>query len=84
MSGDPYLIIESGVVTPGSMNRFLKGKMYSCCRKGHILLSTALHGLHFQPFIMDADTDICFTDELNVLLETKSDQLPLLLMGLSN
>ena len=33
---------------------------------------------------METDTDIDFTDELKVWLETKSDQLPLSLMGLSN
>ena len=33
---------------------------------------------------MDAHTDIDFTDELKVCLETKSDQLPLLLMELSS
>ena len=57
------------------MNRFLKGKMYNRCRRGHINLSTALHGLHFQSFLMDAHTDIDFTYELKVWLETKSNQL---------
>ena len=79
-SGGPYLLIESGVIAPGSMNRFLKGKMYNHCRRGHIMLSTALHGLHFQSFLMDTHTDIDFTDELKIWLETKSDQLPLSLM----
>ena len=36
----PYLPIESGVITPGSMNRFLKENMRNCCRRGHIILST--------------------------------------------
>ena len=79
-SGGPCLLIESSVIAPGSMNRFLKGKMYNHCRRGHIMLSTALHGLHFQSFLMDTHTDIDFTDELKVWLETKSDQLPLSLM----
>ena len=52
-SGGPYLLTESDVIAPGSMNRFPKGKMYNCCRRGHIILSTALHGLHFQSFLMD-------------------------------
>ena len=33
---------------------------------------------------METHTDIDFTDELKVWLETKSDQLPLSLMELSN
>ena len=83
-SGGPYLLIGSGVIAPGSMNRFLNRKMYNRCRRGHIILSTALHGLHFQSFLKDTHTDINFTDELKVWLETKSDQLPLSLMELSN
>ena len=63
-SAGPYLLIEFGVITPGSMNRFLKGKMYNRFRRGHIILSTALHGLHFQSFPMDTPLDIDFTDEL--------------------
>ena len=63
-SGGPCLLIESGVIAPGSMDRFLKGKMYNRCRRGHIILSTALHGLHFQSFPMDTPLDIDFTDEL--------------------
>ena len=50
--------------------------MYNRCRRGHIILSTALYGLHFQSFLMDTATDIDFTGELKVWLETKSDQLP--------
>ena len=83
-SGGPYLLIESDVIAPGSLSRFLKGKMYNRCRRGHIILSTALHGLHFQYFLMDTHTDIDFTDELKVWLETKSDPLPLSPMELSN
>ena len=33
-SGGPYLLIGSGVIAPGSMNRLPEGKMYNCCRKG--------------------------------------------------
>ena len=82
--GGPFLIIEPGVIAPASMNRLLKGKMYNRCRRGHITLSTPLHGLHFQSFLVDTNIDIDFTDELKVCLEAKSDQLPLSLMELSN
>ena len=83
-SGGPYLLIEFSVIVPGSMNRFLRGKMYNRCRRWHTILSTALHGLNFQSFLMDAPTDIDFSDELKVWLETKWYQLPLSLMELSN
>ena len=63
-SGGPYLLRESGVIASGSMNRFLKGKMYNRCRSGHIILSTASHGLHFQSFLMGTHK------ELKVRLET--------------
>ena len=36
--GGPYLPIESDVLAPGSINRFLKGKMYNRCRINHIIL----------------------------------------------
>ena len=83
-SGGPYLLIEPGVFAPGSMNRLLRGKMYNHCRRGHIILSTALNWLHFQSVLMDKHTDIDFIDELKIWLGTKSDQLPLSLMELSN
>ena len=38
--GGPYLRIESGVITPGSMNRFLKENMRNRCRRVHIISST--------------------------------------------
>ena len=66
------------------MNRFLKGKMYNRCRRGSIILSTALHGLHFQSFLMDTHADIDFIDKLKVWLETKSDQFPLSQIESSN
>ena len=53
-SGGPYFLSEAGVVDMGgSLNRFLKGKMYNRCRRGHLLLSSALHGLHFNRFVED-------------------------------
>ena len=50
-SGGPFILAEGNVVAMGSMNRFLKGKMYNRCRRSHMLLSTALHGLHLEAFI---------------------------------
>ena len=37
-SGGPYLLSEARVVAMGSLNRFLKGKMYNRCRRSHSLL----------------------------------------------
>ena len=42
----PFLLSESSVVTRGSKNKFLRGKVYDRCCHGHILLSAAIHGLH--------------------------------------
>ena len=47
-SGGPFVLTEAEI---GSMNKFLKGKMYKRCRRVHILLSTAMHSFHFQTFI---------------------------------
>ena len=33
------------------MNKFLKGKMYNRCRRGHTLLATAIRGIHFQQYV---------------------------------
>ena len=79
-----YLVAESGVTAPESMNRFLKGKTYNRCRRSYIILSIALHESHFESFLMDTHTDIDFTDKLKVWLGTKPDQLPLSRMELSN
>ena len=70
-SWGPYLLIESGFIDLGSMNRFCKGKRYYRCRRSHTILLTALHRLHFQSFLMVTHTDIYFTDGLKVWFETK-------------
>ena len=36
-SGGPYALSESDIVAVGSMNKFLKVKMYNRCRRGNIL-----------------------------------------------
>ena len=64
-SGGPYVMSEVNVVAPGSLNKFLKGKMYNRCRRVHILFSTALHSLHFQRFMADEE----FTDETKAVLK---------------
>ena len=49
-SGGPFVLSEQDIIASGSMTKFLKGKMYNRCRRAHILLYGALHGLHFQRF----------------------------------
>ena len=71
-----YLPTESGVIEPESMNWFLKGKMYNLWRWGHILLSTALHGLNLYSFLKGRHTDINFTDNSKVRSEIKLGQWP--------
>ena len=44
---------EANVVAVGSMKRFLKGKMYNRCRRGHLLLFSAFYGLYFKRFLED-------------------------------
>ena len=52
-SGAPYILGEPGVVASGIYSMNLKGKMYNRCRRAHILLASALHGLHFRKFVDD-------------------------------
>ena len=63
-SGGPYLLSEAGVVASGSMNRFLKGKMYNRCRRGHILLAVAMRGVHFSQFLKDNNVSSVRLSEL--------------------
>ena len=53
VSGGPYLLSESVIVAMGSMDKFLKSKMYNRCRRGNILLAAAMQGLHFKQFLKD-------------------------------
>ena len=64
-SGGPYVLTEVEVVAPGSLNKFLNGKMYNRCRRVHILFSTAMHSLYFQTFMKDEE----FSDELKEALK---------------
>ena len=42
------MLPESFVVAMGSMNKFLRGKVYNKFRRCHILLSAASHGLNLK------------------------------------
>lgn len=64
-SGGPFAITESQILAAGSLNKFLKGKMYYRCKRGNIFLSTAMHGLHFKKFISDHEIPDQTISELN-------------------
>ena len=63
-SGGPYLLLGSFVVAMGSMNQFLRGKVYNRCRLGHVLLSVAIHGLHLEQYFEHNGIHENFYDEL--------------------
>ena len=77
-SGGPYVLSESDIVAVGSMNKFLKGKMYNRCCRGNILLAAATQGLHFKKFLKDFNGNIgeSLLEELEIYLkENETDCL---------
>ena len=56
-SGGPYVFIEASIIAPCSMNKFLKGKMFNRCRRGHMMLATAMDGLHFAQWVDDCSVE---------------------------
>ena len=75
-SGGPYVLTEMKAEAPGSLNKFLKGKMYNRCRRVHILFSTALHALHFQTFMQDEEFSDELKDELRKWVSDDNDIIP--------
>ena len=47
-SGAAYLLSEAKIIAGGSIDKFLRGKSYNRCRRGNLLLATAMHGLHLE------------------------------------
>ena len=70
------MLTEMEDVAPGSLNKFLKGKMYNRCRRVHILFSTALHALHFQTFMQDEEFSDELKDELRKWVSDDNDVIP--------
>ena len=56
-NGAAYLLSEGKIIAGGSINKFLRVKPYNCCRRGNLLLATAMHGLHLE----------IFTEDMNIL-----------------
>ena len=65
-SGGPYVLMEGGIVAPGSMNKFLKGKMFNRCRRGYQKLALSLEGLHLKQFFLDLSVK---SEDVNELLQ---------------
>lgn len=75
-SGGPEILIESGVLAPGSLNGFINGRHYNRCKRLHPILANALHMLHFERFIEENGplTDE-FTEGLSLLNTKQSGQV---------
>ena len=56
-SGGTFLLTEARIIANGSLNKFLRGKMYNRCQRGHVLLATAFKYLHLQEFLKHINTD---------------------------
>lgn len=75
-SGGPYILTEAGIIAMGSMNKFLKGKMYNRCKNCHTKLSTAMQGLHFERFLEDVNIPEEKLQELKSWCITKQNKEP--------
>ena len=49
-SGGSFVLDEANIIATGSLTKFLRGKMY-IRRRGHMLLSAVMHGLHIEKFM---------------------------------
>ena len=81
-SGGPFILTESGVLAPGSLNGFIKGKQYNRCKRLHTLLVAALEILRIEEFLgSDGDNTIALIsakEEIN-----KKNEKPFLIENLS-
>ena len=76
-SGGPYVLSGSGILAEGSLNMFLKGKMYNRCRRSHTMLATCLHGLHLRRFIQDVSIKDDTLAALNEWVAKEEQDVPL-------
>ncbi len=79
----PYVLEVSGVFAEGSLNMFLKGKMYNRCRRLHSMLATCLHGLHLRKFIQDVSIKDDTLAALKEWVAKEETDVPLQLMELA-
>ena len=50
-SGASQILMESGVLTKGSLDAFLSGKRYNQARRMHVLLATAMKSNQLDLFL---------------------------------
>ena len=74
--GGPYILSEARLITAGSISKFLNGKVYNRCKRGHILLSTAMHGLNWERFVDDLNIPSAKILDLATLSDQKDMNIP--------
>ena len=82
-SGGPFALCEAFFLATGSLNKFLKGKMYNRCRRSHILLFADFHSLHLDRFFQDVEIDDFAKNMLADWPENADQDLPVVLKELS-
>ena len=50
-SGGPEILFNAEILATGSMQGFISGKHFNCCKRIHPLFALALQILHFQQFL---------------------------------
>ena len=56
-SGLEYLLIESGVLAEGSVNGFVKGKVFNRCTRLHQLVAAVFEAKLFEKFLEASPKD---------------------------
>ena len=55
-SGGDTIMIDTEILSSGSLKGFLSGKHYNRCKRLHLMLATALQALHFKIFLDENGT----------------------------
>ena len=69
----PYILVESGLLAPGSLNGFIGGKNYNRCKRLHLLISAALQTLHFEAFLKTQDSRVSKQEIIEYLRSINCD-----------
>lgn len=57
-SGLTNVLIDGEILAGGSVNSFLTGKNFNCCKIVHPELALALHILHLEMFLESQELDL--------------------------
>jgi hypothetical protein len=68
--GGPEVLTERGILAPGSIYRFLKGKQFNRCSRLHQILMASFQTLHVGQFLME---DGIQTEQLIKTMATLTD-----------